>query len=239
MNIKKKWFVLCFVAMSVLLAAAGSVYAAKITSFSADQVNIAPDGTIANSGKMYVTPDKIRMEMISPRGEGNMIVIMRRDSNLYWMLNPDEKKYFERPLNEEEWEKMVKGAIKSKTEKNLGTETINGYTCQKRDIETVVEILGFKRKSRSTVWISEKLDLPIRTMTEDGHVTELRNIKKGSQSEKLFEVPAAYTKTGNMMEAFAGTDEGEKEEREAGSGGLALPKGLTDKLKGLKLPFGD
>ncbi|MBN2538729.1 MAG: DUF4412 domain-containing protein [Deltaproteobacteria bacterium] len=236
MVIKKKWWMLYIIAMSVMLVSAGSVYAGKITSFSADQVSIAPDGTIANSGKMYVTPDKVRMEMRSPRGGGSMIVIMRRDSNLYWMLNPDEKKYFERPLNEEEWEKMAKGAIKSKTEKKLGTETINGYACQKKDVEMVVEILGFKRKSRSTVWISEKLDLPIRTMTEDGHVTELRNIKKGSQSKKLFEAPGGYTKVGNMMELFAGS---EGEEKEEGGGGLALPKGLTDKLKGLKLPFGD
>ncbi len=240
MGIKKKWCLLiCFIVMSVMLVSTGFAYAGKITSFSADQVNIAPDGKIQNSGKMYVTPDKIRMDMSSPQGKGNMIMIMRRDNNLYWMLNPGEKRYFERPLNEKEWEKMAKGAIKSKTEKNLGTETINGYTCQKKEVEMVVEILGFKNKSRSTVWISEKLDLPIRTRTEDGHVTEMRNIKKGRQSKKLFEVPGDYTKVGNMMETFAGADKGEQEEKEEGSGGFSLPKDLKDKLKGLKLPFGD
>ncbi|HOO89187.1 MAG TPA: DUF4412 domain-containing protein [Syntrophales bacterium] len=231
-----KWLLMCFLAVSVLFVTAGSVYAAKITSFSADQVSIGPGGTVQHSGKMYVTPDKIRMEMRSPQGEGSMIVIMRRDSNLYWMLNPGEKKYFERPLDEKEWEQLAKGAIKSRTEKSLGNETINGYTCQKKDVETVVEVFGFKKKSRSTVWISEKLDLPIRTMTEDGHVTELRDIKKGGQPKQLFEAPGGYTKVGNMMELFAGSD---REEKKEDSGGLALPKGLTDKLKGLKLPFGD
>ncbi len=235
MLIGKRWLVLCLIAMSVMLVSAGSAYAGKIKSFSADQVTLAPNGKIENRGKMYVTPKKMRMEMRSPQGKGNMIIIMRRDNNLYWMLNPGEKKYFERPLNEKEWEKMAKGAIKSKTEKDLGTETINGFKCRKKAVEMVVEVMGFKTKSRSVVWISKKLDMPIRTKMEDGRVTELRNIKKGRQSKKLFEVPGGYKKVGNMMETFSGPDRREEGE----SGGFSLPKGLGDKLKGLKLPFGD
>ena len=231
MFIGKRWLVLCLIAMSVMLVSAGSVYAGKIKSFSAEQVTLTPNGKIENKGKMYITPEKMRMEMRSPQGKGNMIIIMRRDNNLYWMLNPGEKKYFERPLNEKEWEKMAKGAIKSKTEKDLGTETVNGFKCRKKSVEMVVEVMGFKSKSRSVVWVSKKLDMPVRTKMEDGRVTELRNIKKGRQSKKLFEVPGGYKKVGNMMETFAGSGEG--------SGGFSLPKGLGDKLKGLKLPFGD
>lgn len=235
MFIGKRWWVLCLIAMSAMLVSAGSAYAGKIKNFSADQVTLAPNGKVENRGKMYVTPKKVRMEMRSPQGNGNMIMIMRRDINLYWMLNPGDKKYFERPLNEKEWESMAKGAIKSKTEKDLGTETINEFKCRKKSVEMVVEVMGFKRKSRSTVWISKKLDMPVRTKMEDGRVTELRNIKKGRQSKKLFEVPGDYTKAGNIMETFAGADEKKKGE----SGGFTFPKGLGDKLKGLKLPFGD
>lgn len=232
---KKRWCFLCFVVVVVMFLSAGSVSAAKIKKFSAEQMSLAPDGKIVNSGKMYVTPDTVRMEMRSPDGKGAMVMIMRRDIKLYWMLNPSGKTYFERPLKEEEWEQMAKGMIKSKTEKDLGTETINGFKCLKKEVETVVEFMGFKKKGRSTVWISKKLDMPIRTRTEDGHVTELRNIKEGGQPKQLFEVPGGYTKVGNMMELFASSDEGEKEESR---GGFALPKGLSDKLKGLKNPFG-
>lgn len=235
MFIKKKWWMLCLIAMSVMLVSTGSVYAGKIRSFSAEQVTLAPNGKIENTGKMYVTPEKMRMEVRSPQGKGNMIIIMRRDNNLYWMLNPGEKKYFERPLNEKEWEGMAKGMVKSKTEKDLGTETVNGFKCRKKSVEMVLEVMGFKTKSRSVVWISKKLDMPIRTKMEDGRVTELRNIKKGRQSKKLFEIPGDYKKVGNMMETFSRPDKGEKEK----SGGFSLPKGLGDKLKGLKLPFGD
>ncbi|MBW2630628.1 MAG: DUF4412 domain-containing protein [Deltaproteobacteria bacterium] len=232
MFIGKRWWVLCLIAMSVMLVSAGSAYAGKIKNFSADQVTFAPNGKIENKGKIYVTSEKIRTEMRSPQGKNNMIMIMRRDLNLYWMLNPGDKKYFESPLNEEEWEGMAKGAIKSETEKDLGTETVNGFKCRKKLVEMVVEVMGFKTKSRSVVWISKKLDMPVRTRTEDGYVTELRNIKKGRQPKKLFEIPGGYKKVGNMMETFAGSDEGS-------GGGVSLPKGLGDKLKGFKLPSGD
>ncbi|TFG92696.1 MAG: DUF4412 domain-containing protein [Syntrophobacterales bacterium] len=232
---KKRWCFLFFIVVVAVLMSAVSVYAAKIVSFSADQVSLAPEGKIVNSGKMYVTPDTVRMEMSPPDGKGAMVMIMRRDLKLYWMINPSGKTYFERPLKEEEWEQMAKGMIKSKTEKDLGTETVNGFKCLKKEVETVVEIMGFKKKSRSTVWISKKLDMPIRTRTEDGHVTELRNIKEGGQPKQLFKIQDGYKKVGNMMELFASSDEGEKEES---SGGFALPKGLSDKLKGLKNPFG-
>jgi len=230
--IKKRWWMVCLIVVSVMIVSTGSVYAGKITKFSADQVTIAPDGKIVNQGKIYITPEKMRVDTRSPQGKGNMIMIMRRDNNLYWMLNPDEKKYFERPLKEKEWEQMAKGAIKSKTEKDLGTETINGFKCRKKSIEMVVEVIGFKSKSRSVVWISKKLDMPIRTKMEDGHVTELRNIKKGNQPSKLFKIPGGYKKVGNMMETFVGSGK-------ESVGGFTLPKGLGDKLKGLKLPFGD
>ena len=229
---KRWWLLLCLIVMSVMFISTGSAHADKLKKFSADQVTLAPNGKIENKGKIYVTPEKVRMEMRSPQGKGNMIMIMRMDRKLQWMLNPVDKKYFERPLNEDEWKNMGKGAIKSKTEKDLGTETVNGFKCRKKSVEMVVEVMGFKSKSRSIVWISKKLDMPVRTRMEDGSVTELRNIKKGRQSKKLFEIPGGYKKVGNMMEMFAGSDEGN-------SGGFSFPKGLGDKLKGIKLPSSD
>lgn len=234
-DIRMRWCFACCVVVAVMFMSATPLTAAKIKNFSAEQVSLTPNGTVEHKGKMHVTPDTIRMEMQSPDGEGTIITIMRRDLNLYWIINPAGKTYFERPLNEEEWEQMAKGVIKSKTEKDLGTETVNGLQCRKKEVETVVEIVGFKKKSRSTAWISDKLDMPIRTSTEDGHVTELRNIKEGKQPKELFKVPDGYQKVENMMALFAGSDD---EETEEGGKGFSLPKGLGDKLKGLKLPLG-
>lgn len=235
-RINKKWLVACCIAVAVVLISAGSV-SAKIKNFSAEQVGLTADGTVNHRGMFYVTPDTVRTDMRSPDGKGTVIVIMRRDLDLYWMLNPAGKTYFERPLKEEEWQQMAQGMIKSKTEKDLGSEVVNGFKCRKKEVDMLVEFMGFKKKSRSIIWISKKLDLPIRTKTEDGHVTELRNIKKGKQPADLFKVPDGYRKVANMMALFAGSD-ADEEEQEGGSSGFSLPKNLGDKLKGLKLPFG-
>jgi hypothetical protein len=47
-------------------------------------------------------------------------------------------------------------------------------------------------------------------------MTELRNIKPGSQPSELFEVPAGFKKAANMMEAFGMMDP---------AGGAAIPPG--------------
>ena len=230
----RNWLIVSWIIMTIVLVMAGPVDA-KITHYSAEQVSLTPSGAVEHQGMLYVTPDTVRMEIRSPDGKGTMLMIMRKDLDLYWMLNPTGKKYFERPLKEEEWEQTVRGMVKSKVEKNLGTEKVNGFKCTKKEVETVVEILGFKKKSRSTVWISKKLDMPLRTQSEGGNITELRNIKEGKQPTRLFKIPDGYQKVGNIMTLFAGSDE---EEAEEGSGGFSLPKDLGDKLKGLKLPFG-
>ena len=45
-----------------------------------------------------------------------------------------------------------------------------------------------------------KMDMPIRTKSQDGSMTELRNIKEGSPAGKYFELPKEYKKVSNMME---------------------------------------
>jgi len=229
MIVTKKWFVVCLVALSMMIVSAAPSSAGKIKSFSADQVTLAPGGQVENSTKLYITPDKMRMDMHPPQGEGDMIMILRQDRDIQWTLNPNNKAYVEKPLNQKEWEQMAKGMIKSTDEKDLGTEKVNGFKCRKKSVEMVIEVMGYKTKTRSIVWISKQLDIPIRTQSEDGRITELRNIKKGKQPSKLFTVPGGYKKVANMMELFSGPGQGN-------SGGMSIPEGLSDKLKNFKFP---
>jgi len=241
-----RWYVAGFVILAVLFGLATCGYCGKIKSFSAERVSIDPSGKVSNMGKLYITPRKLRMDMSSPEGKGNILVILRKDLKIYWMLNPKAKKYFERPLNEEDWEKAMYESIKRK-EKDLGTETVNGFKCRKKEVETAVQFMGIKRKSRSIIWVSNRLVMPIRTESEDGHVTELRKIKSGRQPSRLFEVPPGYKKVANMMLLFSesshdeaeGLEEGSNVDKEKGSF-FKLPENLSDKLpKGIKWPFGD
>ena len=224
-------WVLCFVAVMVLFSglSAYALFGGKITKYTADQVMIDSKGKVQHQGKLYVMPDKMRMDGISPKGEGSIVMIFRRDKNIGWTLNPEKKLYMERPFNEKEMEKATKKFVDSKNEKILGTENVNGFECTKKEVETTVSYMGYKSTSKSIVWLSKKLDMPIRTQSQDGSMTELRNIKEGSPSGKYFEIPKDYQKVSNMMELM-GMDMSEHEEKPSKDAG-------EDKESGSQLPF--
>jgi hypothetical protein len=107
-----------------------------------------------------------------------------------------------------------------------------------KEIETTVEFMGYKRTEKTIVWISERLDMPLRTKSQEGSMTELRNIKEGSQDNKYFEIPKEYKKVSNMMELMGmdmsgyeekpPKDSGEDKESDSG-----FPFKLPKKIKGL------
>ena len=233
-------WILCFVAVVVLFSGlpANALFGGKITKFTADQVMIDAKGKEQHQGKLYVMPDKMRMDGISPKGEGSIVMIFRRDKNIGWTLNPEKKLYLERPFNEKEMEQATKKIINSRNEKVLGTETVNGFKCTKKEVETTVEFMGFKRTSKMIVWISDRLDMPIRTKSQDGSMTELRNIKEGSPAGKYFEIPKDYKKVSNMMELMGMDMSGHEEKPSKAAGedeesGSQLPFKLPKGIKGL------
>jgi len=236
-------WIVCFVAVAIFFSGfyAHALLEGKITKYTADQVMIDSKGKVQHGGKIYVTPEKIRMDGISPGGQGNIVMIFRKDKNIGWTLNPDKKLFMERPLNEKEMEQATKKMIDSRNEKVLGTEKINGFSCTKKEVETTVELMGYKRTVKTIVWVSKRLDMPIRTKSQDGSITELRNIKEGTPANKYFEVPKEYKKVSNMFELM-GMDmsgSGTKHSKPADNGkesGSQLPFKLP---AGIKLPSGN
>jgi hypothetical protein len=250
---KIRW-ILCFVAVSVLFSgiSAYAFWGGKITKFTADEVMIDANGKIRHDGKIYMMPNKMRIEGILPKdkeSKQSMVWIFRKDKNIAWYLNPERKLYFEKPFDEKEMERTAKKYVDSKNEKVLGTEYINGFECTKKEVETTVSYMGYKSTSKSIAWISKKLDMPIRTQSQDGSINELRNIKEGSTSAKYFEVPNDYKQVSNMMELLginmeelkAGSKAEEPktesskpagEDKESGSPfPFKIPKGLKDIFK--------
>lgn len=210
----------CFVGLlsfAFLIASAMPVAAGKIKEYSADQVHMK-GGKELHTQKLYVAPEKFRTEMPSPSGQGSMTVIFRQDKKLTWTVFPDKKMYVENVLNEEEMKKHMKDFKKDSVlkEEDLGTETVNGYKCQKKRVETSFKMMNRTINASTTVWKCDELDFPVRTQSDDGVTTELRNIKPASQPSELFEVPAGFQKTANMMEAFGMMDP---------AGGAAIPPG--------------
>jgi hypothetical protein len=224
--------------LSLSLAATG--FAQKVADYTADQVTLGADGKPVAQSKIYFSGGKMRMDDAMPQSGAMLVIIYRADLKKNFMLNADKKTYTERDLDEKEMGAAIlsMGAVKNRREKTLGEETVNGYPCSRKEIEADIEVMGFKSTSRSVVWQSPKFDLPLRTRTDAGLVTELRNIREEKPAAALFEIPAGYGKVADMMELMG--DAGPKGGRTPKSSSKSKPGGAgfpAELPPGMKLPL--
>jgi hypothetical protein len=186
----------------LLLCFAATGFAQKVTNFTADQITMGADGKPVGQSKVYFSGSKMRMDDVMPQSGAKVVMIYRSDLKKNFMLNTDKKTYTERDLDEKEMTGAIMSMtpIKNRKEKTLGEETVSGYKCSKKEIEAEIEVMGYKKTSRSVIWQSPKFDLPLRTSSDSGHITELRNIREEKPAATLFEIPAGYSKVSDMME---------------------------------------
>jgi hypothetical protein len=161
---------------------------AQAAEFSAKVVTKA--GAMAIPGKMYVKGEKARNE-VQMAGHPS-VQIMRPDKKLFWVIMPQQKAYMEMPFTQEHEQKMLKISEQEKAKmKKIGTETVNGYECDKFEAT-----IGPKGKSQKQfIWIAQKLGVPIKMVTEDGSFSmEYTDIKPEKLEDSLFEPPQGYRK---------------------------------------------
>lgn len=195
-------FIRCLVLLGFVLGAVGRAEGSKLTEYSADQVTKNAKGAVISSSKVYVAPHKMRVEQMGVDRKSKSIVIIRLDQKLMRILMTEQNTYMETALNEAALQKTLKSIPIDAEEEVLGTETVNGYACTKKRVETKVRGPFGMIRSSSTVWVSDQMDLPLRTQQKNGETTELTNIQPGRQPAELFEVPSGYEKMPNPLEAL-------------------------------------
>lgn len=184
---RSRWCARLIVALaSLTLLHGGAVLAAE---FTADTISTHGDETI--TGKVFVKGDKIRNEGV--RAGRETIAIIRMDKKLSWVLQPENKTYFEMKGGgaAQSRAEMESAAKEMAVKKDLGTEKVNGFLCDK-----VQYVYHDKSLGVMTQWIARDLDYPIKTEHSGaggrGFKTELTNIKVKSLPDSLFEVPSGY-----------------------------------------------
>ena len=170
---------------SILLVWAGLAQAAE---FSATMITKA--GGTEIPGKVYVKGDKMRNEI---QASGHPIInIMRPDKKLVWIIMPQQKAYMEMPINPGTQQRMMSLTEKQKAKmKKVGSETIDGYACEK--YETTMDQQG--KSMKVYTWIATDLGVPIKVVSEDGSFSmEYKDIKSGEVADSQFEAPQGYKK---------------------------------------------
>ena len=170
--------------------------------FSADMVIHTGRGEDMK-GKIYFGGQKVRTDM-DMRGRSISNITDIANKKAYTLMN-DQKMYMEHDLDRPNGP-MSRGPrmpdIKQFAENPCANE--EGVTCKKTGTETVngrsCDVWEFTKdgKPDRTVWIDQKLRIPVKMTRPDGTSFELQNIKEGPQPASEFEIPSGYQKMEGM-----------------------------------------
>ena len=176
--------------VSLFIIGMGTAVTGNAAEFSADMIQKSPMGN--TNGKVFVKGENLRQEM--NMGGQNQIMIFQKEKGVVWILMPGQRMYMEMaaggeqnmaPPTPEEMEKIG-------DKKDLGEEKVNGYKCKKFRYTSKDPSVG-----TTTIWISKKLNFPIKTEMEgsSGPMSmEYKNIQEKELPDSLFKIPAGYQK---------------------------------------------
>lgn len=183
-------------------------------SYSADLETQTQKETVL--AKIYGSNGKQRMESNANNRSG--IMIIRPDKKAMWMLMPDKNMYMEMSLEQRKDMPVRPGDTTVKFDKTfIGNETVDGHPAKKYHIKVQRE---GKMEDSGYMWEATDLhNFPIKFQSEDKSTTTVfKNIKLGTVSATLFEVPAGYNKMNMPMGMPGGMGD------MSGMGGMKRPR---------------
>jgi hypothetical protein len=183
--------------------------------FSADVINAKGGGGIK---KIYSTNDKVRFEVEGQnQAMGPAAAIVDESQNKWVVLFAGKRMYIDgwpqmmqKPIITQYWHvqdvndacpQWKKLAEQAGTLKNWGSCTKIGSDAVGG--RSTVKYEGVSSKGdKNNIWVDMKLHCVIKMDGTTGGGIELTNIKEGTQSASLFEIPAGYTRfdMGAMMQ---------------------------------------
>ena len=159
--------------------------------FSSDVTYTANGET--HTGKIYSDGHSVRIELEGRLPAKNEISFVRLDSGVGQALGPFMSAYIEYPYGNSSDAQFVRYLPDAKVRsRSLGSDLVDGQSCEKVSI-----MASYRGNTYSSIeWRSHKLNgLVVRSQDADGQwSTEYRNVRLGTQSASLFEIPASYTR---------------------------------------------
>lgn len=233
----RKIFVLAAVVFAAV--ACGATVEAKEgpqVEYSADSYVESAEGTM--EGPLFHAPGKERREYVE-NGQ-SMVMIIRHDKKVVWMLMPDDKTYMEMKLAKQRRKDDLSSYKVEQT--TVGPETVNGVKATKSKIVMTApngnKMGGFWWTTGEGIVV--KMDaISVDKGGKERLTINLENLKIGKQDPRLFEIPPGYENMamggiGNMFKGGEEEDEGAKEDSRPVGGEKKKGFGFKDALDLLK-----
>src|SRR5215510_11045369 len=173
---------------------------AQAAPINRPQAEYSADATVENEEgttkqKIFVTPTKERKELLTGSGEG-AVQIFRYDNKVMWMLMPSEKMYMEHSMGGGP-SKASDTSQWTYEDTAVGEEMLNGMKVTK--FKTIATSTDGKKYGGFSWRTKEGINLKQDLLYKEGNekkrmLTELSNVKIGTQDPKLFEIPEGFTK---------------------------------------------
>jgi len=158
--------------------------------FSADMIDT--QGDFVKKSKLYVKGDKYSIE-VDEDGQ-QLLVIVDMKNNQTIIVVYSDKEFVAIPSDDMRsvMSDPFQGYIYTASmgeEKAAGTETVNGYECDKF-------VVSMQDTDVMTKWVAKKLNFPIKIVAHgiQEQVMELSNIVEGPVEESKFKIPEGFTK---------------------------------------------
>jgi hypothetical protein len=166
---------------------------ARAAQFTATMITKA--GGMEIPARIFVKDNKVRNEV--QFGGQNSIHILRPDKQVVWIILPQQKAYMEMPVTQEAAQKLMPVTAEQMAKMTkVGSDTINGYACDK--YETSMPHQG--KPVKITTWVANDLGMPIKVVAADGSfAVDYKDIKPAQLEDSLFEVPKDYKKLNMPM----------------------------------------
>jgi len=203
-KVKKEIYRGWFWSLVLFLFAVGcaSETAAPPSNFTAKMVTMGMEMPMAKMG----TKSRVENPMMN-----GVVTITEAGSGKVIMMSTVNKTYFEQTKQEQALEMDDPAVTVEKTK--TGSDTLDGHPCVKYDIVMYKKDKP-EEKYRGRVWeatdlgglaIRNEMDVPEAKQMGGGTVVmELKEVKLGTATASMFEVPADYRKVGSTMELMAG-----------------------------------
>ncbi|BFR47775.1 DUF4412 domain-containing protein [Nitratidesulfovibrio sp. HK-II] len=191
--------------LAVAVFGCSAAVAGSIKDYAGDMVSLDAAGKVESTSRLFFSGGNVRVEIPAQEDMGPMVIIVRPDRKVQWMIDVKAKTYFEQQLDEKTIADMSRGGGAAMPmgehvvkEEPLGSEKVNGYDTRKKRVTSTSKVMGKTYTSVSTVWMADEFDVPLRERDEQGGAEEFRNIVVGAQPAALFEVPKGYARGKGM-----------------------------------------